>query len=778
VPSRFSRLRVWFGVSALLTIAVVAGFYGYARYRVHKAVDALPVRLGINIQQNTQGFTYSQSARGRTIYSISASNAVRYKQDGKAELHDVKILSYGRAADRLDQISGDNFEYDTKSGDIMAQGMVAIELQAAEPGTSGPGGNPKKVGSVVHLSADGMVFNKNTGVAQTSGKVTFQFPQASGTAVGATYDSKANTLNLYSDIHLQTSGSKPMNLRAASALYEQEAQVLRLSDLKGESGIRHLDAHRAVLHLRDDNTVERADATDGVTARVLGARTAEVHAAVADFILGPKNEAVSGHLMGGVTWETGGGSASRGNANQVLLAFGQHNEIKSAQLRDNVDLIQLAENTNSSSTAASIPPPAQSMSAQQGNEFRGDGLDLKVGGGKQLEQAHSVGAGQILLAGTQADSKAATVPSKSKTVITAGHFDATFSDNDQISTLTGSEPVKIVSSTPGQPDRISQSHDLLATFSKEKNTTVQDVIQTGNVRIDEAQRHVTADRASYNQVSDEMTLSGNVRYADQANQSFLSSNSLALNRSRGETTATGNVKTTYSAQKTQPAGGLLSAGQTVHMTAQQMVQNNSTGTARYSGQARLWQGQNIVQAPEIELTQQAKALDARSQGNERVSTVFVQDEKARKSEPVEVTADHLHYEDGQRKANFDGSVVFRTADSALRSSKLTVFLRPQSEIAKSEKQPASGAPSQVQSIDATGNILLQQPGRRATGTHLVYTADEGKFVMTGSPASPPSIFDAEHGQVTGVSLTFFNGDDRVLVDSSNSASISQTRLKK
>jgi len=208
------------------------------------------------------------------------------------------------------------------------------------------------------------------------------------------------------------------------------------------------------------------------------------------------------------------------------------------------------------------------------------------------------------------------------------------------------------------------------------------------------------------------------------------------------------------------------------------VQNNSTGTARYSGEARLWQGQNIVQAPEIELNRQAKALDARSQGNERVSTVFVQDEKGKKSEPVEVIADHLLYEDGQRKANFDGSVVLRTADSTLRSSKVTVFLRPQSEIAKSEKQPTSGAPSQVQSIDATGNILLQQPGRQATGTHLVYTADEGKFVMTGSPASPPSIFDAEHGQVTGVSLTFFNGDDRVLVDSSNSASISQTRLKK
>jgi len=60
----------------------------------------------------------------------------------------------------------------------------------------------------------------------------------------------------------------------------------------------------------------------------------------------------------------------------------------------------------------------------------------------------------------------------------------------------------------------------------------------------------------------------------------------------------------------------------------------------------------------------------------------------------------------------------------------------------------------------------------------MYGADEEKFVLKGTPGSPPSIFDAEHGQITGVSLTFFNRDDRVLVDSSNSESITQTRLKK
>ena len=128
-------------------VAVVAGFYIYARYRVQRAIHDLPTKLGVNIQQNTEGFTYSQAAGGHTIFSVSAANAIRYKQGGRAELHKVKILSYGRQSDRLDEISGDDFEYDAQSGDITAKGRVSIELQAVQPpkGTSpdiAPGKSP------------------------------------------------------------------------------------------------------------------------------------------------------------------------------------------------------------------------------------------------------------------------------------------------------------------------------------------------------------------------------------------------------------------------------------------------------------------------------------------------------------------------------------------------------------------------------------------------------------------------------------------------------------
>jgi lipopolysaccharide export system protein LptA len=45
----------------------------------------------------------------------------------------------------------------------------------------------------------------------------------------------------------------------------------------------------------------------------------------------------------------------------------------------------------------------------------------------------------------------------------------------------------------------------------------------------------------------------------------------------------------------------------------------------------------------------------------------------------------------------------------------------------------------------------------------VYTSAEEKFVLTGGP---PVITDAEHGRITGQSLTFFSKDDRVVVEGS------------
>jgi len=110
-----ARLRVGLLVGATLLVLVIAGFLGYARYLKHRFLAGLPGKLGIDIRRETNGYTYSQSIKGKTVMTLHAAKAVEHK-NGKLTLHDVGMILYGRKQDRADRISGAEFEYDQAAG--------------------------------------------------------------------------------------------------------------------------------------------------------------------------------------------------------------------------------------------------------------------------------------------------------------------------------------------------------------------------------------------------------------------------------------------------------------------------------------------------------------------------------------------------------------------------------------------------------------------------------------------------------------------------------------
>jgi lipopolysaccharide export system protein LptA len=114
-------------------------------------------------------------------------------------------------------------------------------------------------------------------------------------------------------------------------------------------------------------------------------------------------------------------------------------------------------------------------------------------------------------------------------------------------------------------------------------------------------------------------------------------------------------------------------------------------------------------------------------------------------------------------------------DATITSQVLDVYLA-QSKQATSNQVVTKQAstPSRLEKAIAKGNVVIAQPTRRATGETLTYVAAEDRFTLEGGP---PSIFDAERGQITGDSLTFFRHDDRVLVEGgANSPVITKTRV--
>ena len=133
--NRVERLRVWLLGSAGFLLLVIVAFVGSAHFLARRRM-ALPARLGVNIVRETNGFTYSQTVQGKTVFTIHAAKAVEHT-DGKIALHDVSILLYGEKQERNDRIYGDEFEYDQKAGVVRATGLVHIDLQAAAGGCGG-----------------------------------------------------------------------------------------------------------------------------------------------------------------------------------------------------------------------------------------------------------------------------------------------------------------------------------------------------------------------------------------------------------------------------------------------------------------------------------------------------------------------------------------------------------------------------------------------------------------------------------------------------------------
>jgi lipopolysaccharide export system protein LptA len=312
------------------------------------------------------------------------------------------------------------------------------------------------------------------------------------------------------------------------------------------------------------------------------------------------------------------------------------------------------------------------------------------------------------------------------------------------------------------------------------------LVLQGHFTYTDASQQAFAERARYTPADQVLVLTGSPRIVDSGMAT--TAHTVRLNRATGDGLAQGDVKTTYSDLKPQPGGALLASSDPVHVTAKSMAAHSNLAIATYSGGARLWQNANIVEAPSIQFQKNDRALVADSTGNQKVSTVLVGTDKGGKPTVVTITSSHLTYRDSERKAHFEGDVMASSSDLTITSNRMDVFLSsearerrasppvPPGRAGETLATPRSlpGGPASLEKIIASGAVVITEPNRRGTGETLIYTAADDKFVLTGGS---PSIFDAEHGKITGVSLTLYRRDDRVVVEGdSGSPAVTQTRV--
>ena len=825
MPLKVYRLRRLLAATAVLLTLVVTGMYFYARSRATNVLKQIPGKIGYDIKQTASGFQFSKSDGKRTLFTVQASNVKQFKLDGNAELHNVSIVLYGRDSSRFDQIYGDDFAFNQKTGDVTAKGDVQIDLVANPAGLASPDQTtPKELKNPIHLKTHDLVFNKDSGNAMAAARVEFQTLQATGWAVGVKYEGKSNTLTLSSQIHVVLNGPNAAVIEAEhGAIMNDPREIIldhpRLSRVDGT-----VQSDRAVFYLGRNNQVERILATGNVTSETrtqnakrpaAGANPnfaladqplpAEVRSRAdhAEFLLhGKQNLLHTAIMTGNVHVEQTGPQAMRGEAGRVIFDFARQNELQKVHALDGVRLIQNA--------VAENKPGVKGIAAgPQDFDLTASAIDFTVAQGHILEHAVTSGTAQITI--VQAGQAKAEPPQAGqanpapalperfgaqRTVVTAGQFQAHFAssgERNHLASVHGAPDARIVNSSPGQPDRVSTSESVDASFLPQGG--IDSITQQGNVAYTDGQQpekrmQAWANSARYTPKDQMLVLTGNPRVANGGMAT--TAKTFRINRSTGDALAQGDVKSTYSELKEQPDGALLASSSPIHVTAQSMTANNNPGVALYSGTARLWQDANIIEAPTIQFDRDRRFVTAQGTPTQPVQTILVPTRKteaataasARKtagkpskgaplsgSSPISITAAKLTYADSERRVHYEGGVTAQSSDFTASAQTLDAYLLSRSQT--STNQSFAG-PGQLDRMVAQGSVVIQQPKRRAEGQKLVYTAADDKFVLTGGP---PSIFDAEQGKITGVSLTFFRRDDRVLVEGAASTPVvTQTRV--
>jgi len=185
---------------------------------------------------------------------------------------------------------------------------------------------------------------------------------------------------------------------------------------------------------------------------------------------------------------------------------------------------------------------------------------------------------------------------------------------------------------------------------------------------------------------------------------------LDLSRSRGELTATIEVQTLH----TGPASeGLFQAGEPVHGTADKVVALRREGRIHYEGAARLWQGENLLQADTIEILQDSGVLEAEGQVSTRS---VVPEEDGSGQRMVLGTAEHFLYRDDDKTAVYSCKARLRWGSEEVEAEQIHVSL---------------GEDRKVSRVQAEGDVRLRSPGSYATGHRLDYDVAGGEAILHG-----------------------------------------------
>jgi lipopolysaccharide export system protein LptA len=620
---------------------------------------------------------------------------------------------------------------------------------------------------------------------------------------------------------------RPVVLTATHAVLDRPGQTMVLSQAKyvvvgGKTAATEgetAQAQHVVVHLRKDGSAERVEGDGDVT--LTNGAGGRVSAPRGEVTLNLANQPESAVMTGGVKYGADEPlRQAQGEAAEGHVAFDKKGHPEHVTMTGTVHLHERVR----TSDAASEPWSERELNAgavelalataPTGNAVLQDAKATGEARLKLVSVAAKAGTSRSMLSGD-------VLTAHFVRTGTADHIAEVHSDGHAAIhrvTATGETDTSSADSLVAHfrpavegpvrgPKASGKSQQKTEGFGGQGGDEVSDATMRGHVMLTElpmkkpsdtvapSERKATAEKVFYDGGLERATLTGDVEVNDGT--SVLWADRVVTEQPSGDATAEGSVKASYR----QPGG----SDEPAHVQAARAELKHDSQITTFHGAAgrpaRLWQGGSQVEAPVIQFDQKQQRLQARGEGQGAPMAVHsvlvraatpasaVKTDAARTASPAKitsagrsdvmrVTSRELVYSDETKKAEFTGGVDAESGDSRIRAQQVVVYLQAALKGA-ARKPPANTTPGDgpktssaanaafmggtVERMVLTGHLELEQPGRRATGEQLVYTANDDTYVLTGTAAALPKVVDDQRGTVTGTSLRFHGGEDNVVV---------------
>jgi lipopolysaccharide export system protein LptA len=807
------RLARWSASVAILVAASAAGVYMHRAYVARRERALAPPAVPSSVEEHSAGFTYSPSNGNRTTYTIRAANATQFKEGNRTELEDVWITAYGDQGDRNDTLrtktcdyvsgsnptSGSSSDSSTassapprSSGIMTCAGDVEIDLQSAADAKTYPSaanGDPSPAAHVLHVSTSNLSFEEKTGIATTNSAVQFRFPGGSGKALGMRFDSQQSELDLphaveivlqpQSQLSAQNSapsvaapakqGASPMTIRGEGMIYRHADGIAHLyGPAEIQDGANTLTAQEVALTLDENYHARRAVASGQPELRESDPRRqVSTHA----------DEFTAFFLPSG----TIGRVIADGHVHSTSAARDQQDEFDAAHVE-----VEIAPGSGQ-------PRLLTASGGTKGTAHVGAATRTLATDALQINFAPSAARGQSArpelvhtlapataewIAPASASSAAKNAPhpnaqtSMQTTRMSGQTLDLHFAANSQIDRLTGIGGVEVDQDSGAAGARSSTSQNLDAHFDSSGDWTTLE--QTGRVRYRDTQGTAEADHAHVDHAIDIATLTGAVVLTDASSRTTAQSATFA--HDTGELRAEGRVITAELANGAHPVANF--SDEPARVSSDHMVAERAAGEATYTGHARLWQGDAVMQADSIELDHPSQTLTAlghvravfpaaawtAAQGSQpgaapaKPAPTKSASAKSAAPQPPDLwhaQGDRLTYWSQKSLGRLEENASADSQEASIRAPTIDFFFAPV------DPTKSSGAQQLVKAI-ATGGVNVSQLDRRGTSQRADYTVADRKFVLSGGP---PVVRDDSGNSTTGRQLTFIFADDTITVDS-------------